>query len=280
MIIFKEIDALRRHLGKRRQHGKIGFVPTMGALHEGHLTLIRAAKQQTPTVVASIFVNPAQFNDPRDFQKYPITIEKDIQMLIAEGCDLLFLPGIDEIYPQGYQTTENYDLGILDQILEGKFRPGHFQGVCRVVNRLLNIVEPDCLFLGQKDYQQCMVIRTLITLTDRKTAIEICPTMRETDGLAMSSRNMRLTEEDRKKAPALFQALCYAKEHLQPGPLQPVISTVENNIEASGFKLDYFSIADAASLQNRDEWDGEQKLVAVVAAFLGDVRLIDNMLLN
>ncbi len=280
MIIFKEIDALRRHLRKRRQQGKIGFVPTMGALHEGHLTLVRAAKQQTPTVVASIFVNPAQFNDPRDFQKYPITIEKDIQMLIAEGCDLLFLPGIDEIYPQGYQTSENYDLGILDQILEGKFRPGHFQGVCRVVNRLLDIVEPDCLFLGQKDYQQCMVIRKLITLTNRKTAIEICPTMRETDGLAMSSRNMRLTEEDRKKAPALFQALCYAKEHLQPGPLQPVISTMENNIEASGFKLDYFSIADAASLQNRDEWDGEQKLVAVVAAFLGEVRLIDNMLLN
>ena len=167
----------------------------------------------------SIFINPTQFNDPTDFKKYPVTLEKDIVMLEAAGCDILFLPSVEEIYPDGTTTTMHYDLGYLETILEGHYRPGHFQGVCMVVHRLLDIVKPDNLYIGQKDYQQCMVIKRLIELIGMKDLIQvnISPTLREPDGLAMSSRNMRLSDEERKNAVNIYQTLHFVKEQIADG---------------------------------------------------------------
>ena len=198
MILFKKANDLRKWLDAQHKNGKrIGFVPTMGALHPGHISLIKKSKTENPVTVCSIFINPSQFNDPADFKKYPVTIETDIDMLEEADCDALFLPGSEEIYPDGYSNSKLYDIGYLETVLEGKYRPGHFQGVCMVVDRLLDIVQPDQLFLGQKDYQQCMVIKRLLILKGQtdKIGLSICPTLREADGLAMSSRNLRLSEK-------------------------------------------------------------------------------------
>jgi pantoate--beta-alanine ligase len=283
MILFKKVADLRKHLAGLHLAGqKTGFVPTMGALHSGHISLITLAKQQNNYAVCSIFVNPTQFNDPADFEKYPITIEKDIAMLEEAGCDILFLPTVKEMYPDDSYKMASYQLGYLETILDGKYRPGHFQGVCMVVHRLLDIVHPDILYLGQKDYQQCMVISKLIELigVDKPTKVNIAPTLREEDGLAMSSRNMRLTVQERKEAIAIFEALSYIQKNLQPGNLLLLKQEAANQLIAKGFKPDYVEIAAADTLILLDQWDGKQKLVALAAAFLNDVRLIDNLLLN
>lgn len=280
MILIKTIRQLKETLSEYRRQGlSIGFVPTMGALHQGHISLINKCKQTDPICVCSIFVNPTQFNNPADFEKYPITIEKDIDLLEAAGCDILFLPAVGEMYPPD-DVTQHYDLGFLETILEGKYRPGHFQGVCQIVDKLLSAVNPDHLFLGQKDYQQCMVIRKMIELKDHHTTLIICPTIREKDGLAMSSRNMRLNGQERITALAISKALFYIKENLQPGSVETIRQQTEQQLTDAGYKVDYVAIADAATLQPVEEWDGQQNLVALVAAFLNEVRLIDNMQVN
>ncbi len=283
MIIFKKTRDLHKWLEAQRLAGiSIGFVPTMGALHTGHLSLIESSIKANPVTVCSIFVNPTQFNDPKDFEKYPITIEKDIELLANAGCDILFLPSVKEIYPDELSPSLKYDLGYLERILEGKFRPGHFQGVCMVVHRLLEIVMPDNLYLGQKDYQQCMVIKKLIALIGLSNAIlvNICPTLREPDGLAMSSRNVRLNEDERKKATAIFRNLSFIKENLTTVDLKGLKETAFKNLSEAGFNVDYIEIADANDLSKIDDWDGQKKLVALAAAFMKEVRLIDNILLN
>jgi len=283
MIIFKKTGDLHKWLEAQRLAGiSIGFVPTMGALHAGHLSLIESSLKANPVTVCSIFVNPTQFNDPKDFEKYPVTIEKDIELLANAGCDILFLPSVKEIYPDELSPALKYDLGYLERILEGKFRPGHFQGVCMVVRRLLEIVMPDNLYLGQKDYQQCMVIKKLLALTGLSKAIlvNICPTLREPDGLAMSSRNVRLSEHERKKATAIFSNLSFIKENLTTGDLKGLKETAFRNLSEVGFKVEYIEIADANDLSIIDDWDGQKKLVALAAAFMTEVRLIDNILLN
>ena len=184
----------------------------MGALHSGHISLITNSKIQNQLTVSSIFVNPTQFNNAKDFEKYPITLEKDIDQLEKNGCNVLFLPPVEEIYTDGLNKLPHYNLGYLETVLEGKYRPGHFQGVCQVVHRLLNIVQPDYLYLGQKDYQQCMVIKKLIELTQLKINVVISNTLRENDGLAMSSRNMRLNEEERKLSVKIFETLSFIKK--------------------------------------------------------------------
>ncbi len=280
MIIVKTIKDTQFYLKKWRTQGfSTGFVPTMGALHAGHISLIETCKKENAICLSSIFVNPTQFNNPADFEKYPITIEKDIDMLEAAGCDLLFLPSVNEIYPAGYKA-EHYDLGFLETILDGKYRPGHFQGVCQVVDKLLSITQPQKLYLGQKDYQQCMVIKRLTELKNHKTEICINPTIREKDGLAMSSRNMRLKANEREQALAISRVLYHIKEHLVPGPLEPLKLQMTERLEAAGFKVDYVEIADAGNLELLRDWDGHKKTVALVAAFLNEVRLIDNMVLN
>lgn len=283
MILFKKSAELHNYLGEQRKKGlKIGFVPTMGALHNGHLSLINEAKANNEITVASIFVNPTQFNDPQDYQKYPVTIEKDILLLESAGCDILFLPSVTEIYPTGTELKNRYDLGYLEEILEGKYRPGHFQGVCAVVHRLLEIVMPDNLYIGQKDYQQCLVIKKLIGLTGMANLIKvnISTTLREKNGLAMSSRNTRLTDQEREKASAIYQSLTGIRERLSIGELGHLKQQAVSSLTKKGFKVDYIEIADAANLKIVNHWNGKQKLVAVAAAYLGEVRLIDNILLN
>ena len=278
MILFKKGDELKKYLIKQASIGHtIGFVPTMGALHEGHLSLIRAAKEKTDLVVCSIFVNPTQFNDQQDYLHYPKTIDQDIFLLEKSTCDVLFLPDVQEIYPDSYLPL-HYELGSLETLLEGKYRPGHFQGVCQVVDRLLAIVSPSFLFLGQKDYQQCMVIEKLISIQQYPTQLYIVPTMREASGLAMSSRNLRLSEEDRIKATAIYTGLTSIQSRLKTGLVQQLCDEVASNLIRSGFeKVDYISIANAQTLEPIEEWDGQTPLVALAAAFLSGVRLIDNI---
>jgi len=281
MILFKNVHSLAAWLAGRRQQGhSIGFVPTMGALHQGHLSLIAASRRDNGITVASIFVNPTQFNDPKDFEKYPKTLEKDIELLEAAGTDLLFLPSVTEIYPEGTGHLRQYDLGYLETILEGKYRPGHFQGVCNVMHRLMDAVQPDNLYMGQKDYQQCMVVKHLLQLTGSPARLHPCPTLREADGLAMSSRNTRLGPAEREKATAIYRALSQLRDTLRPGPVAAACSEAAASLAKYDFKVDYIAIADAATLEPIGDWDGRRNIVALAAAFQQDVRLIDNMLLN
>lgn len=283
MILFKIASDLRKWLDVQQASGKkIGFVPTMGALHNGHISLLQTSAENNGVSVCSIFVNPAQFNDPKDFAKYPITIEKDILLLEENGCDVLFLPSVDEIYPEGITQEHHYEIGELDSIFEGKFRPGHFQGVCAVVHRLLSIVKPNNLYLGQKDYQQCMVITKLIEQTGMqdKIKVNICPTLRETDGLAMSSRNMRLTEKERAVASTIYNCIVMVKEKLHPGETTTLLKKANTILINAGFRPDYIALADAGTLSSITTWDGKQRLVILAAAYLNETRLIDNMLIN
>ena len=282
MILIKKATDLHKYIDAQRKDGKkIGFAPTMGALHAGHISLVDASKKENDITVSSIFVNPTQFNDPKDFEKYPITLDKDIYLLEKAGCDILFLPSVSEVYPPGF-VKPHYDLGFLDSVLEGKFRPGHFQGVCMVVQRLLEMVEPDHLYLGQKDYQQCMVITKLVEIMGMKDKIRITisPTLREDDGLAMSSRNMRLNNEERERATAIFKALLYFKNNLKPGELDTLMTDATQQLSSRGFKVDYTAIANSGTLQLVNNWNGKEPLVALIAAYNNEVRLIDNMLLN
>ncbi|NOT90805.1 pantoate--beta-alanine ligase [Ferruginibacter sp.] len=281
MILFKKITELTAFMDQQKQKGQsIGFVPTMGALHNGHISLIINPKKHDTITVSSIFVNPTQFNEAKDFEKYPVTLEKDIDLLEKNGCDVLFLPTVIEIYPDGLSNQPYYNLGYLETVLEGKYRPGHFQGVCQVVHRLLSIVQPHYLYLGQKDYQQCMVIKKLINLTELKTAVVIGNTLRESDGLAMSSRNMRLNEQERKKAVKIAETLFFIKKEIKPGYVGDLKERAQQYLLAENFKVDYVEIATADTLTIIENWDGKQPIVALVAAYLNEIRLIDNMLLN
>ena len=282
MLICKTAKDLDNHLNRPRQMKQsIGFVPTMGALHSGHISLLKTSAKQNQQTVCSIFVNPAQFNDPNDFEKYPSTIAEDILKLETNGCDILFLPTVKEIYPNGI-AKKKYDLGYLETILEGEFRPGHFQGVCMAVEKLLLIVMPDKLYLGQKDYQQCMIIQKLTELMGLAKNIELrlCPIVREKDGLAMSSRNMRLNSEQRAKAPAIYETLVFLKQNLNKGALADIKKQATQQLQEKGIKTDYVEIADAKTLKPVNEWDSRTNIVGLVAAYINGVRLIDNMLLN
>jgi len=280
MIVFKKAADIGQFLDKAgKKYSRTGFVPTMGALHQGHISLIEMAKNSGDLVICSIFVNPTQFNDAKDFQNYPSTIEKDIDQLEKAGCDVLFLPTVKEMYPDGLINNEPYELGYLETVLEGKYRPGHFQGVCQVVHRLLTIIPAAHLYLGQKDFQQCMVIKKMTELKALPTKIIICSTLREADGLAMSSRNMRLNEESRARAVEIFKILSHIKAVIKPGDLVALKEDAVKKLIDAGFRTDYVEIADAGNLELKDNWNGKDKLVALCAAFLGEVRLIDNMLL-
>jgi len=280
MIIFKKADELSAYLTAKKKDGiKSGFVPTMGALHNGHLSLLQSAKKENDVCICSIFVNPTQFNNPEDFKHYPVTIEQDIQLLVLHGCDILFLPSLSEIYPTDYKPRF-YDIGNMEFILEGRYRPGHFQGVCQVVDQLLTIVKPDRLYMGQKDFQQCMVIRRLLHLVGKENEIElkIIPTERENDGLAMSSRNLRLNTEARQIAPSIYNELNNIQHSIQQKPIDTLKKNAIESLERKGFKVDYVEIANAEDLSPATQ-DSPEKVV-LAAASLGPVRLIDNLLIN
>ena len=281
MILFKKSADLVKWLDIQRSQGKkIGFVPTMGALHEGHIHLIGKCLEECDLCICSIFVNPSQFNDSSDFEKYPVSTEKDIEMLTLAGTHVLFLPAVGEIYRAGTKNLEIYDLGQLERVLEGRYRPGHFQGVCQVMHRLLDIVLPDHLYMGQKDFQQCLVVRRLIQILGTALVFHCVPTVREEDGLAQSSRDRRLAPEQRKNAVAISRALRFMKEKLHPGEVEPLIQEALQILQKAHFQTDYVQIARAADLQPIQIWKGTEKAVALIAAFQGEVRLIDNMLLN
>ena len=279
MILFKEAAVLHQFLQKKAQKGHtIGFVPTMGALHEGHRQLVLQCCRESDLTVVSIFVNPTQFNDLSDFEKYPSALETDIELLASANAQVLFLPPVKEMYPYGTEGLEKYELGYLGTVLEGKYRPGHFQGVCQVMCRLLKIVQPRLLFMGQKDFQQCLVIRKLINLMNMPVQLIIAPTVREHDGLAMSSRNRRLTPASRPEAVAIYQALDYLRKNWKKDPLQAKNHAV-SLLKERQFRIDYVEVADAETLTLLEQPSGK-KHVALIAAFLEEVRLIDNLFLD
>jgi pantoate--beta-alanine ligase len=279
MILFKRPDDLVDFIQKKRKSIiKIGFVPTMGALHQGHISLIDKSKSENDITICSIFINPTQFNNPNDFEKYPVTIEADIEKLELNGCDILFMPSVNDIYPENFQKS-NFELGYLDTILEGKHRAGHFQGVCMVVKRLLEIVHCDILYLGQKDYQQCMVIKKMVLDLKIPVQIKISPTIREENGLAMSSRNKRLNDSERNAALVIFEVLCFLKENIFENEIDDLKEKSIEKLKSKGFDVDYIEITDEIlkPIKNAEKKD---TIVALIAASIGEVRLIDNMILN
>jgi pantoate--beta-alanine ligase len=281
MLLFKKVIELQNFLASQAKSNKsIGFAPTMGALHEGHLSLVSISKAQNDITVVSIFVNPTQFNDKNDLIKYPKPIENDIALLSKAGCDVLFLPDVNEIYPNGLDTTINVDIGNLEKVLEGEFRPGHFNGMMQVVNRLLNIVMPDKLFMGQKDFQQFTIVRTMLKTLKSNIELIVCPTLRENDGLAMSSRNVRLTPENREKAGILYQCLTFAQENIHSLSVIEIKEHCKEVLKSSSDKFEYFDIVDGNTLESVVKIDKNIEVVALVATWFGDVRLIDNMILQ
>jgi len=280
MIIFKHSKEVKNYLERQKPlKKKIGFVPTMGALHQGHLSLLKRSREICSITVCSIFVNPTQFNNTMDFQKYPKTIENDILLLEENGCDVLFLPDEKEIYPSEESREKHFDLGYLETVLEGKFRPGHFQGVALIVEKLISIVNPDSLFLGQKDFQQCLVIKRLIEIMNKEIQLIICPIHREESGLAMSSRNVRLNSSERNLAAELHRALVSIERQLTKDNFLTLKNKAINDLQKKGFKVDYLELAKKNTLELVSHFNEEDELILLIAAFLGDVRLIDNLLI-
>jgi pantoate--beta-alanine ligase len=277
MQIFKEIGPLKQFLRQlRSRQVTIGFVPTMGAIHEGHLNLVRAAKAENQVVVASIYVNPTQFNNLSDLEKYPRTLEKDIGLFTAAGCDVLFYPDNSEMYPA--PSNIKFDFGSLDKILEGTFRLGHFSGVALVVSKLFNIVTPDSAYFGQKDFQQFKIISQLVDELKIDIRLICVPTMREPDGLAMSSRNLRLHADDRKKALVLFQSLTYASSEVRKKTdLKKIRDEIQKRCLDLDVRLEYFELADRKNLSLLDLVKESDQGILLMAAYVGDVRLIDNV---
>ncbi len=281
MVIVKKASDLSEYIDFQKKKGNVvGFTPTMGALHSGHLELIRRSTELSGSTVCSIFVNPTQFNDSGDYTRYPKNIESDIKILVSAGTDLLFLPELAEVYPTGTGNLEEYDLGYLNTVLEGKYRPGHFQGVAQVMSRLLKLVKANLLFMGQKDYQQCMVVQRIIDLLGISTRLVTCPTVREDDGLAKSSRNLRLSPEERVLAKLIYQSMEEISRRIDNDSPAIIKEDTVRKLTNAGFRVDYVEIAMANTLQPLEHWTSQTPLVVLVAAFLGETRLIDNMLLQ
>ena len=271
--IQSEVNALRS------QQKSIGFVPTMGALHEGHLALIRQARQENDVLVCSVFVNPKQFNNPQDLEKYPQTLEEDLKKLEAESCDYVFAPSNDEMYPEPVQ--EEYDFGHLEKVMEGKFRPGHFNGVAIVVRRLFEIIRPDRAYFGEKDFQQLKIIRKLVEMIDMDIDIISVPISREQDGLAISSRNFRLTPKERKIAPRIYEIIKEARDQINRfvTPADMKAWGMAQFEKEDKLQPEYFEIVDMDNLTPIEQWKDTNRSILCVAVYLGQVRLIDNIVL-
>jgi pantoate--beta-alanine ligase len=282
MHLFKNVIDLQAFISAKKRAGlTIGFVPTMGALHSGHTSLVSDAKQQTDIAVVSIFVNPTQFNQATDLDKYPRTPGADMEMLIKAHCDVLFMPEVAQVYPLDLDVSlKGIHFGPLEQVMEGVFRPGHFEGMATVVNRLLAIVRPHKLFMGQKDYQQLSIVRDLIRQTKSKVKLVMCPTIRETDGLAKSSRNVRLSPHMRASAPVIYRSLKSAKENLGKKEIIEIQQDAIAAYQKAGLRPEYFEIVDGTTLQPVTDIRAHKHIVACMAAWAEEVRLIDNMVLT
>jgi pantoate--beta-alanine ligase len=278
MLIFTTAAELRAYAEQARAAGRrLGLVPTMGALHEGHLQLVRAAAQACDEVIASVFVNPTQFNNPDDLRLYPRLPEQDAAALAPAGCTALFMPSVAEIYPQ--PTVLHFDFGLLERVMEGAHRPGHFNGVATVVSKLFHLARPHAAYFGQKDFQQVAIVRQLIADLSFDLELVVFPTVREADGLAMSSRNTRLTSEARAVAPLLYKVLQQAAEQVRAGvaPAEVQQQALATLAEEAQFTSEYVEVADAQTLQPVAHYQAGRPVVLCVAAFLGGVRLIDNV---
>jgi len=270
------VDYIERHkeMGK-----KIGFAPTMGALHLGHISLYETAKKENDEIISSIFVNPTQFNNPDDFEKYPQTLENDLKLLEKAGVDAVYVPKAIDIYPEGLKS-KHYDFDGLDNEMEGKYRPGHFHGVGTVVEELLRQVQPHNAYFGEKDYQQLAIIKKMVEKTKLPVKIHGVLTLRENSGLAMSSRNLRLTEKQRKEATIIYETLLKVKEWFKVLSVKEIKERVEKIFQDSNFELEYFIIADEKTLKETDFFYKDKSYRAFIVAYAGDVRLIDNMHLD
>lgn len=280
MNIIKTIPELLEQVENIKSKGKtIGLVPTMGALHEGHLSLFMHAQKETDFVIGTIFINRIQFNNSEDFTKYPRTEEKDLQMLEKVKCDLLFMPDEEEIYRNMEQIQ--VELGAIGEVMEAQYRPGHFDGVARIVYRFFSLIKPDIAFFGQKDLQQFKVIETMTRQMNLPVELNMCPIIREDDGLAMSSRNMRLSEEARTLAPKLFAALNYAGDLLEFGDSPEEVKSKVNKFiqKFPAFTLEYIEIADLETLMPVSVVKRGEKIALCIAAFLDGIRLIDNIII-
>jgi pantoate--beta-alanine ligase len=277
MKLIHTVQELRTELNAQRLAGKkIGFVPTMGALHEGHASLVKLAVAENDVVVVSDFVNPTQFNDQNDLLKYPRTLEADCELLEKVGAHYVFAPSVEEIYPE--PDTRQFSYAPLDTVMEGKFRPGHFNGVCQVVSKLFMMVEPHCAYFGEKDFQQLAIIREMVKQMNFPIRIVGCPIVRESDGLALSSRNARLSDVQRVQALNISKTLFASKEYAATHTVEETQAFVEQAIAASeGLELEYFEIVDGLTLQKIAGWDDTDYAVGCITVFCGEVRLIDNI---
>ncbi len=279
MEIYKTKKEVNQRVNQLKDQGKsVGFVPTMGALHEGHLSLVRCSKKDNDITVVSIFVNPTQFNDPKDFQRYPRMLDRDIELLEKENVDILFAPDEKEMYPE--PDTRQFDFGHLDKILEGKYRPGHFNGVAQIVSKLFEAVPAHRSYFGRKDYQQYLIIKELVRRYMPNLDMEIvpCPIIREKDGLAMSSRNLLLTPDQRRSAALISQTLFRARELKDIMSVEEVKRFVIDTIDADpNLKTEYFEIADAQTLLPIENWDEADNIIGLIAVYDGEIRLIDNV---
>ena len=277
MKLVHTIQELRAELDIQRKAGKkIGFVPTMGALHEGHASLVRCAVAENDVVVVSDFVNPTQFNDKNDLLKYPRTLEADCELLEKEGAAYVFAPSVEEVYPE--PDTRQFSYAPLDTVMEGKYRPGHFNGVCQVVSKLFMMVEPDKAYFGEKDFQQLAIIREMVKQMNFPLEIVGCPIVREADGLALSSRNARLSEKERLQALSISKTLFQSKEYAATHTVEETQKFVEDGIAAAeGLELEYFELVDGTTLQKISTWDETNYAVGCITVYCGEVRLIDNI---
>ena len=278
MQVVKHINDLQTILNIKRKEGLlIGFVPTMGALHSGHLSLVEKAGQQSDFVVVSIFVNPTQFNDKGDLERYPRDLQKDIDFLTPTACRLVFAPEVDEVYPE--PDTRQFDFGSLEQVMEGKFRQGHFNGVAQVVSRLFDIVMPDKAFFGQKDFQQLAIINEMVRKMNLRVEIVPCPIIRETDGLAMSSRNALLSPEQRQNAVFISATLFEALNKTEEYTVEELCDWVVNRINGNDYlNTEYFEIVDEVTLMPVKNWSEPCVKVGCIAVHCGKIRLIDNII--
>ena len=277
MKVLKSKKTLIDYVERQREMGKkIGFAPTMGALHQGHLSLYKAAKKENDEVISSIFVNPTQFNNPDDFQKYPKTLEKDLELLEKAGVDAVYVPNVEEMYPDGL-NSKKYDFDGLENEMEGKYRPGHFDGVGTIVEELFRQVQPHNAYFGEKDYQQLAIIKKMVEKTKLPVKIHGVPTLREEDGLAMSSRNVRLTETQRKEATIIYETLTKVKEWFKVISVEEIKLRVLEIFRNSNFELEYFVIADEETLKEANAIDEDKEYRAFIVAYADTVRLIDNM---
>jgi len=279
MLVLKTIKDLQGNLQHIRESGSVGFVPTMGALHQGHISLVERALEDNEVVVVSIFVNPTQFNDQADLKRYPRNPDSDLRLLETTGCHLVFVPEAIEIYPE--PDTRKFDFGALGSVMEGKHRQGHFNGVAQVVSRLFDIVKPNKVYFGQKDFQQLAIIKKMVKQLELPVEIISCPIIREENGLAMSSRNSLLTEEERKNAAVISGTLFGAQKLVGQKSVQEVTDWVIETINKNPFlTVEYFEIVDGEQLQPVRSWEEDKVMMGCVAVYCGKIRLIDNVILN